>query len=824
MLRVLIICISLFFLSCSYWNGFQSSEFLETSSISPTIHLDDLDQDDKDDIISLSSQRALLSIHYNLGQRKFVREDYRLSSVGRDFAVFDFNNDGFNDICVLESGALKFFMNQNNRQFNIEEILIPSEIQVMSLAHADLNGDEFEDILIGAEDEILLYLSRDDGGFEEVRRWNHPLAKKMFLADLEGDNDLDLIVSSESSDCDPNLDCHPGYYINIQNQVEEGRIEFNRSYFIQLERNLLAIDRNDFYSDMAVGDLNRDGFSDLVYIDQDFDLDRGRFDLICGLLGNEIIEPQVDPERQGFDLFGLDWEINREGIKVVSLYRDRCIELRGVYNSLQLLDLNNDDYLDLVASGGGTPTQPSAFFKSINDFNDHNNHFFSNETEEFLNLYPSYSSDLDLADLNQDGFLDLVSGSLRYSNLSITYGNQDGYDFPKIIYYKNQNTYDLRQDFNRERSYFTTLKTAYLNQDESLDLFLFSRRENHFMVYYGEGGGLFIEAQETHDLEDLTDVIFYDADQDGDKDLIVAQSSTNRLYFYEHESDEAHNLENNTFINRGFLSLENRNAAYRLTQLAIIDLNQDHQIDLLAGFSDQNGLNVGEVILLEGQGAFNFRQTESYLTFRMGRLQVVDSDRDGDEDFFIGESSQVQFFKNSGQGEFELNSQFLESPQILDSHFLFLDENNSLDLVNLESTGPFNEVQVRIYQQNEEGEFLLSPKYQNTFLQIEELDYFDNDIRRCCRNQILISDINQDGVKDFLLQGSGIANGKSALKVFFNSSDFLEPLFMKSFYNYKAYDGTMNLADLNGDGFDDLILVSDEDDISILLNLANSSQ
>jgi hypothetical protein len=134
-------------------------------------------------------------------------------TVGAGGAFFDYNNDGWMDVYLVNSGAADFFtpkkplrnaLYRNNGDGTFTDVTLKAGVAGgqfgMGVAAADYNGDSWTDIYVTNYGRNLLYRNNGDGTFTEV-------AEKAGL-DLQGwttsavwfdfDNDarLDLFVSS----------------------------------------------------------------------------------------------------------------------------------------------------------------------------------------------------------------------------------------------------------------------------------------------------------------------------------------------------------------------------------------------------------------------------------------------------------------------------------------------------------------------------------------------------------------------------------------------------------------------------------------------------
>jgi hypothetical protein len=170
----------------------------------------DVDKDGDLDIL-IAVENGANRLYLNDGKAKFTWKQNAFSSVsadGEDLAVEDFDKDGDLDaIFVMEDGGVhQYYLGDGTGAFqNVSERIPPC--QANGVEAADLNGDGWKDVLIacagsgsGAQD--LLLINDKLGGFADETAQRLPTltesSQDIKAADLDGDGDLDVVVGNES--------------------------------------------------------------------------------------------------------------------------------------------------------------------------------------------------------------------------------------------------------------------------------------------------------------------------------------------------------------------------------------------------------------------------------------------------------------------------------------------------------------------------------------------------------------------------------------------------------------------------------------------------
>jgi len=183
----------------------------------------------------------------------------RQSGFGTNAVIADFNGDGFNDIAKSEMGPVEIFYNDGSGFFTVLD-------QVSQFAHyyveaGDLNGDGRLDLVIADDgiDSFLLNQGNGEDGFADFVTFFLPdttggFGNNVLIADLDGQGFNDIIVTDVAIDvsgCQRITDI-------LRNDAHPPMVAFDAG-----PTGIPAAMLAGVY-DIAVFDINGDGFQDLV--------------------------------------------------------------------------------------------------------------------------------------------------------------------------------------------------------------------------------------------------------------------------------------------------------------------------------------------------------------------------------------------------------------------------------------------------------------------------------------------------------------------------------------------------------------------------------
>ena len=191
--------------------GFNTPIYYEASQQTFDVAIVDLDKDGHADVITLANSSAAVTVHENLGNGSFqVLPRYEVASLSDAVESADIDNDGDIDIVVngevdvaSNDAVVKILKNNGNGTFAPAIDYTPAR-NFADMKLRDINGDGFVDLIFAPDANDPPYhfgtaLNLGNGTFAPT------VVTEVFscgdgtidAADLDGDGDLDIVLTEE---------------------------------------------------------------------------------------------------------------------------------------------------------------------------------------------------------------------------------------------------------------------------------------------------------------------------------------------------------------------------------------------------------------------------------------------------------------------------------------------------------------------------------------------------------------------------------------------------------------------------------------------------
>lgn len=589
----------------------------------------------------------------------------------------DLDNDGYNDIVVASEYGYKvvWFRNLGNSTFS-DEIVIGEAIGMpKSVVAEDIDNDGDNDIVAGIRNpgSVTVFLNNGDGTFSDAQTiyaTSHDITK-VVLFDTDNDGLLDLISGQQDGTI---------YYSkNLGNGNFSDRIFISGSAYNGTE--------------IAFADANNDGFSDLItgssYYDKVvcFLSDSGLSFPTRIIIDNTIIDPyQVktkDMDGDGVaDIVVSAWySTNRIG-----WYKNNSDSTFSTLNTITtnirypkafiIEDLNNDSVDEIISSSYASDNTE---FQKLSCFS--KDTITNTYTEKLISFYLVGANTVKIADLNNDGFNDIISAyeavvwnkskgnntftSCRLISNSIAFGfvqdieirdmDNDGWlDIVAVKgtlleFYRNNGdeTFTLICSKTLEVQ-SQEIEVVDINGDNNPDIVIISTISEgnvRLGVMYNLGNnayGDFNRIYFTGLYYEPYKISCGDIDNDGDMDLAISSRHYSGIQWLENDGN-------------GVFTYHDIQNQLTTCAIALADVNNDSYLDILSG-----GYSVGNKNLYwipNNNGSFG-SAIQIDANTGINALTVVDINNDGNKDlicaYFNDEDlpnhDQIFYYLNDGKG------------------------------------------------------------------------------------------------------------------------------------------------------------------------------
>ncbi len=714
----------------------------------------DLDGDGDKDILSGSGYNGQIAWYNNDGTGHFSAEKDIASNPGvnhiSDVMAVDMDGDGDLDIvsAARVSNEIALYPNLGDGEFGGKQLLSNQATDAIALAVFDADNDGDPDIVcaLASSTNLVVYIQNNGNmSFGAQTTISTALydATCIEAADIDEDGDKDLLVLAAG-----------GIY---------GLINTNGAFASPVQ---MAYDSYGFTS-LRYGDINGDGHQDIVTCGYNSSSIKWFANNGSGQFGSaQIILSGIEVR----DIFPADMD-NDGDLDMTAAVLDE--ELRwyehmanGTFTEHLIEAVRGTRLLVTDADEDGDPDVFSA---------SHEDDVIRCHLQVSDTFPPSVRlaggtyipSSLAHADIDGDGDVDLISGSVDFVNW-----------FPN----NGDGTFgDMRVIVSNYYSGFFRVAAEDIDNDGDVDVITYTESGDMMIKAVNDGTGNFVYSiLPGNAYSILKEIFFLDYDNDGDKDIFSAGSDHIKLT----KNDGTGNF---TSINI------NNSVVNNALALTMWDMNGDGRLDPLYAYQHHVGYHITNV-----NGTFNSNEHVTLSNQDLSAAEFLDLDEDGFVDILCGnDSGTIGWLKATSNGYWEpfapLGNQLENIRDIV-----LADPDNDGDLDFFCIYGPIGSYQVNYYERTGSMQFVAHTI--SNLGQVETLDFYDYDndgdldLFAGAQDQVIMADNqlhapyqakgvlfidhNQNGVKD---AGD---NGVELVKVLSNP---------QAYYAFSGQDGTYYL-------------------------------
>ena len=555
----------------------------------------------------------ITKLYINDGTGNFTEQTGTLFTPLYASSIEFFDADGDNDPDVLITGSntsmgalTKLYINDGSGNFTEQSGTPFSGNYHVKIDIADINGDNFQDVLLTAVFFSRVYLNDGTGNF--VEDMNIPFLDEShyhgIFSDIDGDNDEDVLITTN-------------YGVNLKMYLNDG----NGNFTSQAVEILL----NNAYGDLYSLDVDNDNDDDLLMADSIADMlyindGSGNFLPATGSPFTGVMFSAVDfADVDGDD--DLDVMITGQTNIGISnqLYLndgnggylpDFSFDIAGLnYDTVDFADIDGDGDQDMLLTGN---------YEAKLFLNDGAGNFTEQTSSGLTGVR---FGAVDFADVDNDNDLDVFIACNSMSvNISHLYLNDGTGNFTL----SNTNTFiDIAEG---------AVSFADMDGDADPDLLIagaVNPATNYATVLYlNDGAGNFTEQTGTP----FTGVRYAalaiaDVDNDSDPDVLLAGTSQSneitKLYL---NDGNAHFTEDTGLSMTGVTN----------GSVVLADLDNDSDNDIMVSGFNGNGYEVViQVLINDGTGNFSEETDHPFYPVRYSSIAVADIDGDYDKDVLL---------------------------------------------------------------------------------------------------------------------------------------------------------------------------------------------
>jgi uncharacterized repeat protein (TIGR01451 family) len=624
-------------------------------------------------------------------EQKVVIDDSFGMTSPNETAIADVNNDGLKDIIVAGGSKIGWFKSNGAGNFSNCNLVSNTYGSYYNVVAGDLDGDADIDIAFsiwGNNIQQFYWCKNLDG----LGTFGSPILiisggtymyNKMQIIDVDADNDLDILIatynyfsifentngtgtfvehiiagshSSASTNilnfAAKNVDTEPKPEIVSVINGTLSCYKINANFTLTL---LDAITSNSFSDTYEIGDIDNDGFQDIVTSYSNGTTKKlqyfknltgaGSF----GIAQNLVSMPSTistngngNDEKRAIEIVDFDNDNKLDIVHIDSNIADANWYKNmgnGVFVKKQLLITTNQNIRDVksIDANGDGHNDILLIVRGENKLAWYNNATGTGVfgAEILIGRVAYVPNRVDVGDIDNDGDLDLVSSSGGDS---------------KLAWYKNTNGgfTELQNVITHNLVGASNATLGDIDHDGDLDVMAFAQDQNNAnlssILWYENADGLGNFTQQhvvVSTTEGILVIRLVDIDHDGDKDIICA-SNNNLLSLYKNNG-------NGTFAAQSIFSTYTLNKY--LLDMVVADIDNDGDMDVVVSFNNDE---IAWYENSDGQGNLGAKHVIVPNMFYPFSLFVADLDGDTNKEVIFNNRNQnkVGYFKNNGAGVF----------------------------------------------------------------------------------------------------------------------------------------------------------------------------
>ena len=687
----------------------------------------------------------------------------------------DIDNDGDLDIVVSRSydeQKLVIFTNDGNGNFTQTQEFHISLYDPTYVKFADIDNDGDLDIIQTIKDTFLaqdMHIYTNDGAGNFTLSVQHSVATNglFYIADIDQDGYVDMLTTNHNGKIVIFLNNHQGSFdfnnsINTNIQVLQGLfdiIDFNNDNYPDLYANagyndtkIWINNQNNTFTEQLLIFTDTNNLGTYTY--------GGQQAIKLADLDNDQIPEFIAVNRDYINVFQLQYNYQFNAV-----YSYINPELSNETVDIKVADFNNDGLMDFVSIGN--------YLQSTVYINNGNFQFNRIKLDGIkTNDNNNVKTVTSIGDINGDNYNDIITTQHKASHLFI---NQNGSTF--------QNTGTLKVE--ARSGYICKGDADGDGNDDLLVVGINTELTPSAKIYKNTGNGYSSMPLAVFEgVEEDAKARFFDADNDGDADVIITgNQSTDRFLFYYQNDGSGHFTQSDNGLPHYLAQYSGTSP----TNFYATDIDNDNDIDVIL---EDNGL---KIYRNDGNGNFIIDAGQNFQNPYSQDFQVIDINNDGYPDIYYN----GYLFTNDGTGYFTSQEVPLQSDlSYYQNIFFFIDLNNDTyqDLVFLESDNLHSAVYIN------DGQGNLIKDDTNTSTQSFDIN---NDLEGFSHYQSI--DFDNDGDQDLM-----IVTNKSYTPyklLFLNINGVLYKLNDNTFTQTTGQNKSNNFLalDYNNDGLYDLI-------------------